>query len=211
MHRCQWPWATELSAYGRGRALSRSKVQGRAIPGRAEARGRVARPGVSQSPRRASRTYSCAPESSAYHGTWSAGGGCSHDAWDCSRSGFSPPIITPRTPVIPRLAASKCWTGQSKLLTRLTHTPRLVHPSQEGPHASPATQALWLCHNFRRICRQSKRGTFSFYFALGLQVQCLGLYPQLLPQSPGSGSVVAANFESTSGEASWPPGSERFG
>lgn len=200
-----------MADHGRGRALSRSKVQGRAIPGRAEARGRVACPKVSQSPRRARRTYSCAPESSAYHGTWSAGGGCSHDDWDCSRSGLSPPIITPRTPVIRRAAASRCWAGQSRQLTPLTHaTPGPSIPG--GPRASPATQALlWLCHNFRKICRQSKQGTFSFYFALGLQVQCLDLYPQRLPHAPGPGSVVAENFQSTSGEASWPSGSERFG
>lgn len=113
--------ARVVADHGRGHALSRSKVQGRAIPGHAEARGRVARPGVSQSPRRARRTYSCALESSAYHGTWSAGGGCSHDVWDCSRSGLSPPIITPRTPVIRRVAASRCWAGQSRQLTPLTH------------------------------------------------------------------------------------------
>lgn len=164
-----------MADHGRGRTLSRSKVQGRAIPGHAEARGRVASPGVSQSPRRARRTYSCAPESSAYHGTWSAGGGCSHD-WDCSRSRLSPPIITPRTPVIRRVAASRCWAGQSRQLTPLTHaTPGPSIPG--GLHASPATQALWLCHNFRKICRQSKQGTFSFYFALGLQVQMFGFIP----------------------------------
>lgn len=113
--------ARVVADHGRGQALSLSKVQGRAIPGRAEARGRVAPPGLSQSPRRARRTYLCAPESSAYHGTWSAGGGCSHDDWDCSRSRLSPPIITPRTPVIHRVAANRCWAGQFRQLTPLTH------------------------------------------------------------------------------------------
>lgn len=76
--------------YGRGRWLPRAEpglsagpVQGQATPDAPGQRGRcAARPRV---PGNAGREF-CARERSAYHGTWSAGGGRGNDDRNCSRS-----------------------------------------------------------------------------------------------------------------------------
>lgn len=120
--RCQCLWATELSA-GSSWPWERpcSQPVQSARPGYSRTCGGGLR--VPECPRvpGALGAPTCAPESSAYHGTWSAGGGCSHDDWDCSRSELSTPIITPWTPVIRRVAARRYWAGQSRQLAPLTH------------------------------------------------------------------------------------------
>jgi hypothetical protein len=150
-------------------------------------------------PGRARRANSCARERSAYHGTWSAGGGRNHDDRNCRRSKLSPPIITPRTlssEELPQVGA-----GQGSLYSWfLSSTPRLLfHPSQEGRHTSRPGSDLCLFHNFRRL---SLHCTFSFYFALGMQVQSLGLSPERLHHVSGPGPEHGTNLPSTPGETS---------
>lgn len=148
-------------------------------PGRA--RGPIALPGV---PGRAKRANLCARERSAYHGPWSAGAGRGHDDRNCSRSKLSPPIVTPRTLVCVEL--SGVCAGEGGLCSWLFSTTArlLFHPSRGGRHTPGPGSVLCLSHNFRRICRQR---TFSFYFALGLQVQSLGfIRGRLHSPSPAS-------------------------
>lgn len=132
--RCKWQWARVLGRgrwlpRGRARALRRSKVQGQAVPGRAWARGAAARPRV---PGSAGRANFCARERSAYHGTWSAGGGRGNDDRNCSRSTLSPPIVTPRTLVFRGVTGSPCRVGPSLSLVPPTHAEPAVSSIPRG-------------------------------------------------------------------------------
>lgn len=107
------------------------------------AEGRQRRPEYPGVPRCARCANLCARERSAYHGTWSAGGGRSHDDRNCSRSKLSPPIITLRTLVFRGVPASRCRVGQC--LQLVAHPRRaccFIHPRGGGTHHSPALRCF---------------------------------------------------------------------
>lgn len=126
---------TVPAACGRASALGRSKVQGQAVPGRARAPGPAARPAAPRVPAR----EVVRRERSAYHGTWSAGGGRGHHDRSCSTSGLSQPMVTARTLVCAEVPGGRLcgWF--------LCPTPRpLFHPSQGGRHTPRPGSALCL-------------------------------------------------------------------
>lgn len=132
--RCRWLGARDAgaaaAACGRAGAPGGSKVQGPAVPGRPGARGPAARP---QPPACVQGARTGARERSAYHGTWSAGGGRGHDDRSCSSRGLSQAMVTARTPV----CAAVLGAGPGGRLCGwcVCPTPRpLLHPSQGARH-----------------------------------------------------------------------------
>lgn len=118
------------AACERASALYRSKVQGRQFR---DAPGRGARLRAPEPPACRAREL-VRQERSAYHGTWSAGGGRGHDDRSCSRSGLSQPMVTARTTLcseVPVVGPSGRLCGWCLCGWFLCPTLRLLlHPSQ---------------------------------------------------------------------------------
>lgn len=126
------------------------------LPGESRCSRRVqsARPSCSRTPRGAGPGSAPQPpasvqgartgarERSAYHGTWSAGGGRGHDDRSCSSRGLSQAMVTARTPV----CAAVAGVGPGGRLCGwfVCPAPRpLLHPSQGARH-TPRRSGLCL-------------------------------------------------------------------